>query len=196
MKYDMELTNEKMWFTSDTHFYHTNIIRFCQRPFKTVEEMNQSLINNWNSVVGKDDIVFHLGDFVFGNTDKWDQILSQLNGRIYLILGNHDRVYMNPGHIYPNIASVRDQMIIRIDKRVVVLNHYPFLCYSGTRHRHKAYQFFGHVHSTNNNADIPDKNRLQYLLPTQYDVGVDNNNYTPISYNQIEEKITRNCHTN
>lgn len=56
----------KVYFTSDTHFYHSNIIGFCKRPFKNVEDMNETLIENWNRVVGQDDIVFHLGDFCLG----------------------------------------------------------------------------------------------------------------------------------
>ena len=73
-----------------THFGHTNIIRFCKRPWKTVEEMDNALIQNWNSVVGENDIVFHLGDFAFAPNWRWKELLVKLNGRIYLIMGNHD----------------------------------------------------------------------------------------------------------
>ena len=58
----------KVFFTSDTHFYHGNIIRFCNRPFKSVEMMNETIISNWNNTVGQDDIVFHLGDFCLGGS--------------------------------------------------------------------------------------------------------------------------------
>lgn len=61
----------KIWFTSDTHFGHNNIMKFCQRPWKTVEEMDNALIQNWNSVVGENDIVFHLGDFAFAPNWRW-----------------------------------------------------------------------------------------------------------------------------
>ena len=75
----------RVFFTSDTHFNHTNIIRFCDRPFGSTEEMNEKLIGNWNSVVGPDDIVFHLGDFCLGGSAEWTKVLDRLNGKIYLI---------------------------------------------------------------------------------------------------------------
>ena len=68
-----------VFFTSDTHWGHANIIRFCSRPFVSVEEMNDILIQNWNNVVPKDGIVFHLGDFAFGGSQLWNDVLSKLN---------------------------------------------------------------------------------------------------------------------
>ena len=76
----------KVFFTSDTHFYHGNIIRFCNRPFKDVEVMNETIISNWNNTVRQDDIVFHLGDFCLGGSAEWTKILDRLNGKIYLII--------------------------------------------------------------------------------------------------------------
>lgn len=81
---------DHIFFTSDTHFHHANIIKLSHRPFKDVHDMNEQLIANWNKVVTDKDTVFHLGDFAFGGNDAWDSILSQLNGKIYLILGNHE----------------------------------------------------------------------------------------------------------
>lgn len=78
-----------VYFTSDTHFNHNSILKFCNRPFETIEEHDNKLIENWNSVVGLDDTVFHLGDFCFGGAPKWKEIRSQLNGHIILIVGNH-----------------------------------------------------------------------------------------------------------
>lgn len=78
-----------IFFTSDTHFGHTNILQFCNRPFHSVQEMNEALINNWNNVVRPEDTVYHLGDFAFGGSQLWNDVLSKLNGHIYLILGNH-----------------------------------------------------------------------------------------------------------
>lgn len=90
---------EHVFFTSDTHFNHSNIIRFCNRPFHNVEEMNETIIRNWNSVVAPDDIVFHLGNFCLGGAAEWTKILERLNGRIYLILGNHDLKNIRQGFI-------------------------------------------------------------------------------------------------
>lgn len=80
----------KIFFTSDTHFCHKNIISYAGRPFFSTEEMDKALIENWNSVVPEDGIVFHLGDFCFGGNTQWKTIRKKLNGKIYLILGNHE----------------------------------------------------------------------------------------------------------
>src|ERR1044072_8604621 len=79
-----------IYFASDTHFGHFNIIRYCERPFANVEEMNRQLINNWNSVVKFDDTVYHLGDFAMGPKELWGNYRAALNGRIVFVCGNHD----------------------------------------------------------------------------------------------------------
>lgn len=84
-----EFDPEHTFFTSDTHFGHANIINLCKRPFRDVNHMNDMLVENWNSVVTDDDTVFHLGDFALGGSDVWNKVLSRLNGKMYLILGNH-----------------------------------------------------------------------------------------------------------
>ena len=81
-----------IYFISDTHFYHKKIIKYVNRPFKDVEEMNNTLINNWNKRVKHKDEVYILGDFSFGNKEQTLDLLNKLNGRKYLIKGNHDRV--------------------------------------------------------------------------------------------------------
>lgn len=178
--------NEKLFFTSDTHFGHRNIIKYCQRPFSSVDEMDEMLISNWNSVVEPDAIVFHLGDFAMGGPKEWDKILQRLNGRIFLIAGNHDLKTVSKG--ITRFEDVAMQIVLNIKGQRIYLNHYPFLCYSGVNHN--AWQLFGHVHSNtfNDNNDSP---RLKMLLPTQYDVGVDYNNFTPVSFNQIKKIIKK-----
>lgn len=173
------------FFTSDTHFGHANIIRFCNRPFQNVEEMNEVLIENWNKVVSKDDTVFHLGDFAFGGSSVWNSIIPRLNGHINLIIGNHDRKNLRQGYM-SYFDMVVPQLQIEIEDNSIYLNHYPFLCYGGSYRG--VWQLFGHVHS-GPGADGLDISRLRVLLPTQYDVGVDNNNFTPISYREVKNKI-------
>ena len=180
------LSPNKIWFTSDTHFFHDKIVEYSQRPFASVEEMNEELIARWNSVVHRDGIVFHLGDFCFGKPDKWNHILDRLKGRIYLVLGNHDA-----GHISEEVAerfeAVAFQMRLNVNGQKIYLNHFPFLSYSGDNHG--TWQLFGHIHSNLHNYNIIYKHRLAVLQPGQYDVGVDNNNFTPVSYRQVEEII-------
>ena len=178
----------KVFFTSDTHFNHSNIIGFCDRPFKNVEQMNETIIANWNKTVGPEDIVFHLGDFCLGGAAEWTKLLDRLNGKIYLIMGNHDMKNLRQGFIQ-RFVDVKMQMHIEISKKSIYLNHYPFLCFTGG-YKDDVWQLFGHVHTRTPNTGV-DAGRLQYLYPTQYDVGVDNNNFTPVSYEQISEIIRK-----
>ena len=187
-----KITGEQVFFTSDTHFNHINILRFCNRPFKDIQEMNQSLIENWNRVVGKDDLVFHLGDFAFGNAAAWKQILDQLNGKIILIVGNHDMKNMRQA-VIERFEDVALEMYIEIEKQPIILNHHPFLCYGGSYDN--IWQLFGHVH-TRENYYGKDKERLSMLFPTQYDVGIDNNNYAPISFEQVKQIINEQIRRN
>ena len=179
---------EHTFFTSDTHFNHANIIKFCNRPFKDVEQMNEVMIANWNSVIGKDDTVFHLGDFCLGGEAEWTKILDRLNGKIYLIMGNHDLKNIRQGFI-SRFEHVAMQMRIEIGKKRIYLCHYPFLCFEGS-YKDDVWQLFGHVHTRRSNSGI-DAGRLQYLYPTQYDVGVDNNNFTPVSFGQVKRIIDK-----
>ena len=92
---DLEhIVKNKIWVTSDTHFGHKNILVYeaAARPFKDRDEMNEALIQKWNEKVGPNDVVFHLGDFAFATPNKIRQITERLNGRKFLLLGNHDRV--------------------------------------------------------------------------------------------------------
>ena len=177
---------ERLFFTSDTHFGHRNIIKYCQRPFSCIEEMDDALIANWNRVVGKDDTIFHLGDFAMGGSAEWSRLLQKLNGKIYLILGNHDLKTIGAG--FSRLEGVAMQMLINVKGQIIYLNHYPFLCYGGAYRN--TWQLYGHVHTchANRGLDVP---RLKMLMPMQYDVGVDNNNYRPVSFEQVK-KIIRN----
>jgi len=178
------------FFTSDLHFCHNNIINYCNRPFNSIEEMNETLINNWNNVVGKDDDVFDLGDFCWGGSNFWHGILPRLNGNHYLILGNHDRQNFRPGYsqYFKNVSM---QMVIKVGNQTIYLNHLPFLTWDGCANRNNIiWQLHGHVHlSKFKNEGYDFEKMQQYSLPTQYDVGVDLNNFTPLKFTDIANKI-------
>lgn len=181
-----KFSGENLFFTSDTHFYHKEIIKFCSRPFDSVEEMNEALIKNWNETVPEDGTVFHLGDFSYGGCKEWTSVFNRLNGKIYLILGNHDLRKAKQGFMN-RFESVSQQMTISVDGQKIILNHNPFLCFAGAYNG--GWQLFGHVHSgpkSNTGKDIP---RLSMLFPTQYDVGVDNNDYRPVSFYELKTII-------
>ena len=177
----------RVFFTSDTHFNHTNIIRFCNRPFKDVSHMNETIISNWNRVVGHDDIVFHLGDFCLGGSAEWINVLSRLNGKIYLITGNHDVKNLIQDY-RKYFEQVVMQMYIEADKQKIYLNHCPFLCYGGSYNG--TWQLFGHVHTSRHNTG-KDAPRLKMLFPSLYHVGVDNNDFTPVSFARVKAIIEK-----
>lgn len=155
--------------------------------------MNDDLIKRWNEVVPEDGIVFHLGDFSWGNYKDWEKVRNQLNGSIILIKGNHDETYMTE-KMNELFDYVTFQMKIEVEGRKIYLNHVPFLCYGGTYRTDdtKVWQLFGHVHTNGRalkeNAG-KDDSRLKMLFPTQYDVGVDNNDFRPISWAEVKAKI-------
>ena len=193
-KYDFIIENaENIYFTSDNHFFHKNIISSCNRPFVDEFDMNEQMIKNWNAVVKPDNTVFCLGDFAWGGFNKWKQIREQLNGHIILIKGNHDQKNgpKNPEQEKELFDYVTYQMQLRIEGRPVYLNHYPFLCYGGVYRepQDQVWALHGHIHLGPNSLKGKDVPRMQYLYPTQYDVGVDMNNYTPISWKEVKEKI-------
>lgn len=114
-----------IYFTSDHHFGHTNIIKYSNRPYLNVNEMHNDYIQKWNEVVSKDDVVYYLGDFSFLDTVKSKEILSQLNGQIHLISGNHDK--NDTEMLKMGFLSVQDSLTLNINGMELFLNHYPFV---------------------------------------------------------------------
>ena len=186
-KLKFDSSKDKIFFVSDSHFGHENIMKYCNRPFSSIEEHDKALIERWNEIIPEDGIVFHLGDFAFASEQYIKDILEQLNGKKYLIFGNHDWKRMTKNICTRYFEDVSQQMVIRIDDKVIYLNHFPFLCYAGSwRGLDASWQIFGHVHSGPNSTSGLDYNRLTNLFPTQFDCGVDHNNYYPYSYKEIK----------
>lgn len=181
MYYTLKIDNpSKVFFTSDSHFTHFNVARLCNRPYSSRSEMNQCLIDNWNKVVPEDGIVIHCGDFMLSHKigfKEYSKYINKLNGTIYLTRGNHDRIDLGN---YDDKLIVNDCMYIQVEKTLIYAQHYPCLAFNGD------IQVFGHIHTLSDgkvhglDSDVPDK-----LKFNQYDVGVDQNNYTPINYNQL-----------
>lgn len=162
------------WVISDTHFYHTNIIKYCDRPFANAEEMDETIIHNWNSVVKPDDFVWHLGDFAFGkgSIERIEEYVKRLNGKIMLIRGNHDREtkswYQRRG-----IWNVKGGEYWEYEKGVL-LSHRPYPT------KYPMINIYGHVHN------------LMGITGTNYRcVCVEQINYTPIDLQQLIKDIKR-----
>lgn len=176
----------KLFFTSDTHFGHARVIDFSSRPFKDIEEMNETLIKNWNEVVKPNDTIFHLGDFALGGSKIWKETLERLNGKKYLIMGNHDfKNFRNSYREY--FEEVVLAKYYTYKDKAMYLSHCPYLCYGGDERG--VWNLYGHVHSGPNARLGKDLPKLQYLGEWTYDVGVDNNNYYPVSFEEIAEKL-------
>lgn len=134
------------FYIADTHFDHKNVLAFDNRPFSSVEEMNNVLIQNWNKVVGPGDHVYILGDFHWGKAKDWSRILSKLSGNKHLIRGNHDLKMPIAPEVRKHFVDVADYREIKDGDQHIVLCHYPMPAfknmYYGWLH------FYGHVHNT------------------------------------------------
>ena len=167
-----------LFFISDTHFGHKNILKHADRPFDSIEEHDEYLIDRWNLNVSPKDHVYHLGDFCFWNKKiDANKIASRLNGKKYLIVGNHDKNL--PDKHFTILGTYFELNPKSFDKEsnvpLLVLCHYPFL--SWNKAFHGSYCLYGHVHGR---YEIQDNDTLRM------DVGVDSNDYAPISWDEIE----------
>ena len=181
---------KRIFFTSDTHFGHINIIKYCNRPFETIEEHDEEIIKRWNNKVKEDDIVFHLGDVGFCHPKKIHEYLERLNGHIYLVIGNHDWRSIIKQQSW-RFEDMTQQINMKIDGQHIILNHYPLLCYSGVYQSTPSWQLYGHVHSGPFSNQGLDNSRLTMCYSTQYDVGVDNNDFSPVSFLELKDIIDK-----
>lgn len=180
--------NQKLFFTSDLHFNHNNIIRFCNRPFKDSKEMQEKLIENWNNTVSNNDIIFNLGDFNwFPTRHETKKLIDKLNGNKYFLLGNHDTIQMYELINDENFHLCQDITTIHLYKDniyyEIVLCHYPLACYPHSIHKN-VYQFFGHIH-TLKDTPLTEFEKPLTLNPNQMDVGIDRWDYKPIEFNEL-----------
>ena len=178
----------KIFFTSDLHFGHKNIIRFDNRPFLSVEEMDETIINRWNSKVSEEDLVYILGDISWYNDETTVELINRLKGRKVLIKGNHDRVHGKVRHCFEEITEYKE---ITLDDKHIVLCHYPIVFFN--RHHYGAYMFYGHVH---NSHEWQMTKNYRYELEqldikcNMYNVGCMVWNYEPVTFDEIVEGKT------
>lgn len=173
-------TKRRLFLTADEHYFHSNIIGFCNRPYADVLEMNEALIANHNSLVTKEDCVIHVGDFVFGNANSIVDVIERLNGYHFLMDGSHDRAlqkYLNedpkniPKHVASRICVLPKLFEFKYQKEKIVLCHYAMMRWWASHHG--SYHFFGHSHGK---LDHPGK---------AIDVGVDARSYLPVTIEEV-----------
>lgn len=165
-----------IFFTSDQHFFHKNIIKHSNRPFDNINDMNDSIIKTFNRKVGTHDTTYHIGDFAFAKGEQIKSLLSRLNGNHFLIKGNHD----NFSNIdCSKVIGIDNYYELKLNKRMFVLSHYP-MC-SWNKSYYGSIMIHGHCHG-NMNSQNSSINRI--------DVGIDSaiqliNSYSPFSIDEI-----------
>ncbi len=181
------ILHDKVWFTSDLHFWHKNICKYCDRPYESIEEMNQGIVDNWNSVVKEDDTVFVLGDLGFCGIEKLRHLMSQLKGKIFLIQGNHDsdkvvnKLYEEG--LIKDYFKLLEVTIINDEEcpnQQLTLCHFPMIDWYNKEKG--AWMIHGHQHQ------LPE---TPSCSPKHYDVGLDKNGMTPINFEQLKINITK-----
>ena len=168
-----------IYFTSDTHFNHDREFVYGPRGFKTIQEMNEVLIKNWNETVGPEDDIYVLGDFFLGSDINYiREVLDRLNGRIHLVVGNHDTpAKVTEYTAWNNIVEIADALRIRYKKKEFFLCHYPVLTASLEQDPKRAViNLFGHTHS---------KEKFYEDRPYMYNVAADANDNHPVSIDEI-----------
>ena len=151
------------YFTADEHLGHANIIRFCHRPFENVFDMDQEIIRRHNEVVTKNDVVIHAGDFAFRNRLSVNNYIDQFNGSHIFLKGSHDK-WMKQG------LQIWEKNIN--EEQYVVVCHYAMRVWP--KSHYGSWQLYGHSH-----GGLPPEGK-------QWDIGVDNNNFYPVSFDQIK----------
>ncbi len=167
-----------IFYVGDTHFGHSAVIRFNNRPFSTVEEMDNTLLSNWQSIVGADDEVYIVGDLIFRAKKPPEYYLERLTGRKHLILGNHDRwaKRVDLDKCFESVSQIKE---IHDADRHIVLCHFPMV--EWPRSHYNSILVFGHIHNRTTgegfNYYLSRKNMLN--------AGVDINCYCPVNYYQL-----------
>lgn len=159
-----------IWFSSDHHINHRNILHFQNRPFSTIEEMDIKLISNINEKIQTNDEFWIIGDFTFKHPDEYLKQIKCKN--IYLVKGNHDSKQVKHSKIYKGIFDYKE---IKYKEQFIIMFHYPI--YSWNKKRYGSWHLYGHVHGK----------PLEGMNGKHLDIGVDTNNFYPYSFDDISK---------
>lgn len=169
------------YFTADMHLGHANILKHCNRPFSSIEEMDETLIENWNSRVTDRDDVWIVGDFTFRTRVSAGTCLKNLKGHKHLVTGNHDKTWMKGLDLSEYFESVGEIAETKLDGRHIVLCHYPMMCWN--KSQYGAYLIHGHIH---NDTDLPFWDMIKdndHML----NAGVDVNGFYPVTFDELKK---------
>ena len=171
-----------IWFTADQHYAHSNIVKYCDRPFVDVQEMNYELIRRHNEIVKPSDTIYMIGDVTLNGIETFEDYMNQLNGLIYVLPGSHDHRWLKD---FDSKLGLRNVQLLpalyslELDNRlVVVLCHYALRVWD--RSHYGAISLYGHSH-----GKLPPEGR-------QMDVGVDCHNFYPVSLDYVLQMLNNN----
>lgn len=165
-------------YISDLHFGHANAIKFDQRPYANVDEMDRCLIENWNSRVSKDDDVYIVGDFCFRSCKTPDWYLKQLIGHKHLIVGNHDKNTLDCENAAKYLETI-DKMLFVTDKdKPICLCHFPIAEWN--KARHGSWHIYGHIH-----GDTSEVYQFMQSRERALNAAACINNYIPASFDEL-----------
>jgi calcineurin-like phosphoesterase family protein len=164
---------DRVFFTSDLHLGHGNINKLCNRPFNTLESMNEILIENWYNTVSVHDLVIITGDLIWGGAQLWERFLQELPGQKILIIGNHD-LKCKLEKVEHYFLAIREQVEFKIGDDRLFACHYPIPDFPGRYHGVK--HIYGHIHEKD----------FKYATPQHYNLSVERNGYCPISYKLLQ----------
>ena len=173
-----------IYFISDTHFNHLNIIKYCNRHFNNVEEMNEAIIKNWNNIVSNEDTIYHLGDFALGTKESIKDIVNRLNGKKYLIRGNHDKWGVSTYESFGFIVLKNAQ--IEIDEYKLMLSHIPI---PDSQIPKGFVNIHGHIHDKKLYECIEKYEPSRYSIEKHINISCDVTDFKPISLSEIFNRI-------
>lgn len=185
----MRYEKQNIFFISDLHVGHKNVLKFDKRPFVDTDEMHTEMIKRWNSVVGDDDIVYYLGDLAFARDELTKWFIYSLNGKIHFILGNHDKMKdivklgrWESVHEYGTEINVKDDDSIGSrgsnGYQRIIMSHYPI--FSWNKAHYGSWHLHGHCHGSLMVS------QQDYYKRKVMDVGCNVIDYTPISYEEVK----------
>ncbi|MFW9993532.1 MAG: metallophosphoesterase [Candidatus Odinarchaeota archaeon] len=160
------------WFTSDWHLSHKNIMKYSKRPYKTVEEMDKTIMENFNNLVKENDEVYYLGDFCF-KKDRTEEYLNEMKGKLYFVMGNHDR---HIKHVLKKYCeAVWDLKEIKVNMQSITLSHYPM--YTHNKSHYNAWNLYGHHHRETGHL----------FQGKKMNVSVDVTRFKPVPFEEVSE---------
>lgn len=173
------------YFTADLHLGHSNIIASCNRPFADAEEMNRTIIGNWNSCVSDRDEVWILGDVAYKSATDVGSMLSKLKGHKHLVLGNHDRTWIKYCDPKEYFETVEQMSFTTVDGNRIFMCHYPMMEWDGSHHG--SYLVYGHIHGNWGQRFWPLISENDHML----NAGVDINGFYPVTFSELMENNRR-----